>query len=947
MTEPSPDLSPTNNAETQLPETAASSSGAAPVRTRAIPEQIGRYRIVRLIAEGGMGAVYEAVQENPHRVVALKVIKPGYADEEMIRRFEQESHALGRLQHPGIAQIYEAGRAETHVGTQPYFAMELIQGSPLVKYAKEHNLNSRERLMLLERVCEAVHHAHQRGLIHRDLKPANILVDGTGQPKILDFGIAQITDSDAEMTRQTDVGQLIGTLSYMSPEQVMADPFEIDTRSDVYSLGVILYELLAGKLPYSVSKKPIHEAVQIIREQEPARLSSTMRLYRGDVETIVAKAMEKDKARRYASAAGLAGDIRRYLNDEPITAHPPSAVYQLQKFARRYRTAVAGILAVFVVLIGGVVVSSLESLRARRAESTARQAESQAENQRDRAVTAETTARQERDRAVAAEKTATEARDRAVKAELQSKRERDTAIAEKKRADNEAATANAISDFLQTDLLQQASAVGQGANAKADPDIKVRTVLDRAAGRIGDRFADRPQVEGSVEATIGTAYWNLGELKESKQHLERALEVRRKTLGKDHPATLETAETLGEAYRSAGDYSQAEALLRETVDGYVRTRGPNNPGTLKTMGNLAGTYVAEGKIPEAEAILKDVLERDRKVLGPDHETTLDTMGVLARVYFMEGKSEEAQRTLLEVIEGQKRTFGPEHPYTVISMNNLAVLYQRFSRFEDAEKLYANVIDIHRRVEGPEHPETINSLSNLGVLYSVEGKYAQAEDIYKQVLAYSQKQLGPEHPRTLSAMSNIAVLKQGQGHIAEAEVLGKAVLETRARVLGAEHSDTLESMRNLGAMYETEGKYDEADPLYTKALEIRKRVSGPRHGETLDLMTKLGELRIDQKDHPAAEMILRETLALQKQTIPNDYRRYWTENLLGASLAGQGKYDEAEALLLSGYEGMIQKADKVSDLNRQKLKKASEQVTWCYEAWGKRDKADAWRKAHPK
>jgi non-specific serine/threonine protein kinase/serine/threonine-protein kinase len=294
----------------------AAASGAS-----ALPPLIGQYRILRLLGEGGMGSVYEAEQDQPRRLVALKVIRAAWASPELIRRFEQESQALGRLQHPGIAQIYEAGAAETPFGVQPYFAMELIRGKPLVDYADEHRLNTRQRLELMAAVCDAVEHAHQRGIIHRDLKPANILVDETGQPRILDFGLARAADSDAQATRQTDMGQILGTLAYMSPEQVLADPLALDTRSDVYALGVILYELLAQKMPYALSNL-LHEALETIRLTEPQRLSSVDRSYRGDIETIVAKALEKDKERRYPSAAALAADIRRYLRDEPIYRPP-------------------------------------------------------------------------------------------------------------------------------------------------------------------------------------------------------------------------------------------------------------------------------------------------------------------------------------------------------------------------------------------------------------------------------------------------------------------------------------------------------------------------------------------------------------------------------------------------------------------------------------------------
>jgi non-specific serine/threonine protein kinase/serine/threonine-protein kinase len=268
------------------------------------------------------------------------VVKPGLANSNL-RRFEHESQALGRLQHPGIAQIYEAGTADTGFGPQPYFAMEFIRGHPLREYAEAHHLDVRERLELMVKMCEAVDHAHQRGVIHRDLKPGNILVEESGQLKILDFGVARVTDSDAPITRQTDVGQLVGTLEYMSPEQVLANPVELDTRSDVYTLGVILYELLAGHRPYKLSGQ-LHEAVQAIREEDPAPLSSISRNYRGDIETIAAKALEKDKTRRYGSAAALAADIQRYLADQPIAARPPSASYQLHKFARQESWPVRG-----------------------------------------------------------------------------------------------------------------------------------------------------------------------------------------------------------------------------------------------------------------------------------------------------------------------------------------------------------------------------------------------------------------------------------------------------------------------------------------------------------------------------------------------------------------------------------------------------------------------------
>ena len=337
-------------------------------------ERLGHYRIVRKIAEGGMGAVYEAEQENPRRTVALKVIRAGFTSDELLRRFQHEAQILGRLHHPGIAQVFEAGTATTPTGSQPFFAMELVEGRPLTEYAAQEGLDVRGRLELMVLICDAVHHAHQKGVIHRDLKPANILVDARGQPKILDFGVARATDSDLRnATLQTDVGQLLGTLPYMSPEQVAADPLELDTRSDVYALGVILYELLCGRPPYDLSAKMIHEAARVIREVDPVPASSINRTFRGDIEVILSKALEKDKKRRYASAAELAVDIERHLRDEPIVARPASTIYHLKKFARRNKAVVVGGSAVFVALVAGVIVSRLQAVRALRAEGLARE----------------------------------------------------------------------------------------------------------------------------------------------------------------------------------------------------------------------------------------------------------------------------------------------------------------------------------------------------------------------------------------------------------------------------------------------------------------------------------------------------------------------------------------------------------------------------------------------
>jgi tetratricopeptide (TPR) repeat protein len=846
----------------------------------ALPAAIGRYRIIRLLGEGGMGAVYEAEQEQPRRTVALKVIKPGLAAPVLLRRFEQESQALGRLHHPGIAQIYEAGTADSGFGPQPYFAMEFIRGESLLRYADAHQLNTCQRLEVMAKVGEAVHHAHQRGIIHRDLKPGNILVDESGQPKVLDFGVARVTDSDAHTTRQTDVGQIVGTLAYMSPEQVLGDPLELDTRSDVYALGVILYELLAGRPPYKVSPH-LHEAVQTIREEDPAPLSSVSRAYRGDIETIVAKALEKDKGRRYASAAGMAEDIRRHLNDEPIIARPPTAAYQLRKFARRHRALMAAGAAVFVVVIAGIIASTLEAARARRAEQVALR---------------------------------------------------------------ESATAEAVNGFLQNDLLAQASANVQAQpDTKPDPDLKVRTALDRAASRITGKFAAQPLVEASIRQTIGNSYKDLGLFLEAQRHLERALELRQRVLGESHHDTLTSMHELAEVYRYQDEYAKAEKLFLQTLDVQRRVLGEEHRDTLDTMDTLAQLYGSEGKYAQAEPLSIKALEARRRTLGEQHPDTVASISNLGTHYWTQGKYAQAEPLWTKALEVERRVLGDEHPDTLTGMNNMGTLYQGQGKYAEAEPLFAEALEVQRRVLGDEHPSTLNTMNNLAVNQGFQGKYAQAEPLFAKLVEAQRRALGGENPNTLNSMSNLTMLYGYEGKYAQAEPLFIKLIEVERRALGEEHPYTLNTMNNLALLYRYQGKYAPAEPLYIKLLDLQRRVLGAEHPRRLASMNDLALLYLNQGKDARAESLLREALASHEKTNTNTWVRYNCQSLLGASLTGQKKYAEAEPLLLSGYDGMQQRLGTIPAANRFRLEQAGKQIVELYQNWGEPEKAAEWRK----
>jgi tetratricopeptide (TPR) repeat protein/predicted Ser/Thr protein kinase len=728
-------------------------AGAPPPKTSQwFPERIGRYRILRLLGEGGMGAVYEAEQENPHRTVALKVIRAGFADPEMVRRFENEAQALGRLHHPGIAQIYEAGTADTQFGSQPYFAMELVHGQTLLAYCDQHHLDVRQRLELAAKIGDAVQHAHQRGLIHRDLKPANILVDEAGQPRILDFGVARLTDADTQATRQTNIGQIVGTLSYMSPEQVQGDPDALDTRSDVYALGVILYEMLAGKMPYTLPRQ-LHEAVRTIQQTEASPLSTLAKSYRGDIETIVAKALEKDKSRRYGSAAELAADIRRHLHHEPIVARPPSAMYQLSKFARRNRALVTGVVAVFAVLVLGIVASAWEAVQARHAA---------------------------------------------------------------KRAEQESAISQAVNDFLQKDLLGQASAYNQ---SKPDPNITVRTVLDRAAQNIQGKFAGQPAIEAAIRETIGETYVQMGLYPGAERQLKEALVLSSRALGDEDPKTLSIQFDLANLVEREGKYAQAEALDKKLLDIRRRVLGPEHLDTLQSMKELASVYMQLRKGAEAEALHQKTLDTMRRVLGPEHPDTLELMNNLAGDYEIEGKYAQAETLHQEVLGIRRRVLGPEHPATLMSMDNLAIVYYREGKNAQAVALDQDVLETRRRVLGPEHPDTLRSMGDLATGYQTEGKYAQAETLHQEVIEISRRVLGPEHPDTLLTMSNLAFDYDNEGKHAQAVALDQQVLDIQRRVLGPGHPDTLSTLDHLASAYIKEGRFAQAEDLYRQGLKI--------------------------------------------------------------------------------------------------------------------------------
>jgi tetratricopeptide (TPR) repeat protein/tRNA A-37 threonylcarbamoyl transferase component Bud32 len=752
-------------------------TGATPAAA-AFPARVGHYTIRGVLGEGGMGIVYEAEQDQPRRVVALKVIRAGHLSPQLLRRFEHESQVLGRLQHPGIAQVYEAGTIEDARGNPvPFFAMELIRGVPLTTYAARKKLGTRERLDLIARICDAAYHAHQKGVIHRDLKPGNILVDESGQPKILDFGIARAMDSDLQLTTlHTDIGQLMGTVQYMSPEQVSGDPHELDTRSDVYAVGVVAYELLTGRLPHDLGRKTIHEKVRVIREEEPTRLSSLDRTLRGDVETIVSKALEKDKVRRYQSAEALAVDIRRYLKDEPIAARPASTWYQLAKFSKRNKALVGGVVVSFLILLTGIAGTAWQARVARqRADELQQVSDFQANMLRQVDPT----------RA-----------GKLLTADVQARFEAAIAAA----GVSEGARARQVEMFM-----------GQWKRVNATDAARAlidSTILKPAVDAIDKQFADQPLVDAALRQALADRYRDLGLYDAALPLQEKALATRRRVLGEEHPQTLSSINQMGVLLDSQGKLEEAGRYYREALEKFRRVLGEEHSETLTSINNMGFLMWAEGKPSEAEPYFREALEKRRRLLGEAHPDLLTSISNMGGLLHSQGKLDEAEPYVREALQKSRRVLGEEHPDTLISIGNLGSLLRAQGKLDEAEPYYREALEKSRRVLGEEHPDTLIAISNMGFLLRAEGKLDEAEPYYREALTKYRRVLGHEHAETLISIDNLGSLLSSRGQYAAAEALllpGAAIAAAR---LPMGHDVRLRLTRTITNLY---GAWNAAEP----------------------------------------------------------------------------------------------------------------------------------------
>ncbi|HKQ50216.1 MAG TPA: tetratricopeptide repeat protein [Phycisphaerae bacterium] len=727
-----------------------------------MPEFIGEYRIVREIGRGGMGIVYEAEQRDPKRAVAVKVLHAGLGvDARLERMFRREVHVLGRLRHPGIAAIHEAGRA---ADGRAFFAMELVQGSALTAFVRAKRPPLQQRLGLFQRVCEAIAYAHQRGVIHRDLKPSNILVDAGGDPKVLDFGLAKIFELEeggTPVTAVTEEGRIQGTLPYMSPEQVRGDPAEVDVRSDIYSLGVVLYELLTGRLPYSIERRSLPEAARTICEQAPAALSSIDRDLRGDLETIVRKALEKEPGQRYSSAAALAEDIGRLLANQPILARPPTMTYQLRKLVARHKVPFVLLAAIVALATGSAIVTGVLYARASTNLTRAREAEARAD-------------------------------------------------ADARRARHEAEVATTIKDFLMATFRVSDPEVGQGTTVSA------RQLLDRAAERVRKYQGVDEEVQASIMHTIGSVYANLGLYVEAASLLREALTLRH---AKDPTSTevADTASELADILRRTGDEEGARTLFEAAVTIMKRRGREDDFHILMLLQNLAELRAQQGDLLGAEAACREIIAAMRKSANGEIglPAALNTLaGVLAEL----GRYEEAVSVQEEAIQ---RLAATKHvgPVTVLKYRgNFAWLLALAGRLDEAEPLIREVLAERRRVLPPRHLEIATSLVTLGVVCLKRERADEAEPLFQEALSIRRDALGENALPVAEVMGFLGECFVELGRFDDADKSLRESYEQMRRSPEAHSLIRREGAERLAKLYERWGRAEMAAEWRRRAAD---------------------------------------------------------------------------------------------------------------------------------
>lgn len=935
-------------------------------------DRIGLYMLVEKIGSGGFGAVWRASQEIPlRREVALKIIQIGMATQTVMDRFEAERVALALMDHPNIARVLDAGATENG---RLYFVMELVRGVKITDYCDQNRLSIPRRLDLFVQVCQAIQHAHQKSIIHRDIKPSNILVseyDGKAVPKVIDFGIAKAVGDPIRIDNAlTMTGQIIGTPDYMSPEQAGFGGQDIDTRSDIYSLGALLYQLLTGQTPLPLRHSALDMMLRAIRETEPARLSTRLMhlqkekleavardrgteteklaaLIRGDLEWIVIKALEKDRSRRYDTANGLAAEITRHLNNEPILARPPSPIYRVQKSIQRNKLAVAAAAAVIAALIIGLGASLWSLRKASREASRSKQV-----------------ARFLQDMLEGVNPSLARGRDTAVLREILDKTAR--------RLDKELKNQPDVEADLRTTIGHVYLDLGQYTNA----EVMFQAALARRTNWMGGRNA---YIAGSLN-DLGELRWKEGRLPEAEELLRRALSLRRELPESYQSDVAGSLNALADVLSDEGKFADAETLFRESLAIKRKLHGNEHPDVATALNNIAEEIRYQGKLAEAESLHREALAMRKKLLSSDHPDVADSLNNLAIVLQAQGKMDEAENMQRQALATRRKVFGLEHPEVATSLNNLAEVLRDKNQLAEAEAMHRQALEMREKLLGNRHPDVLDSMNNLANILSDEGKFTEAEGQFRKTLALKKEVLGSEHPGVATAFNNLAESLCDQGKFGEAEGMHRQALAMRQKLLGSEHPEVAFSMDNLANTLRNEGKLVEAESLSRRALKMRRKLLG---NECPDVATSLDDLAkvLADRGHAAdaeslqhqaiemqrrimgadssdvavtladltrtlllekhfadAEQAARGSLAICEKLSPDAWETSAARSLLGRSLLGQNKYREAEPLLVSSYGGLKDRAVRIPAEHKPALNDTLQALVQLYDETGRSEEA---------
>lgn len=823
---------------------------------------VPNFKILEEIGRGGMGQVYRAEQEHPvRREVALKLIRAGSDSREFLARFDAERQALALMDHPNIAQIFQAGTSEAGI---PFFAMEFVDGQTIAEYCRDNRLSVEERLHLFTDVCSAVQHAHQKGILHRDLKPSNILVDEKDTKpivKVIDFGLAKAIDHAKELTAgtlQTFVGQVLGTLKYMSPEQANAAGDDVDTRSDVYALGVILFELLVGETPLDDSglqEKGVFSILQKIKDMEPVRPSSKLlceessksistqlrtssrslrSALQGDLDWIVVRALENDRERRYASAAGLAEDVRRFLDNEPVIARPPSASYRLRKFIRKNRLMVASIAAMVLLLFGGIVATTSQMLRALSAEELASQREGEAIR----------LAQESEGRRILA-----------VKAEEKERKARVESEDAKERALN-------VLDVVVESFRAIDPQLG------ASKGMLAADVLKLAAQKTKTRFKKDELGKAMMMNALSRSFAGIGEPNLAIENAESAFRIRSRLLGSGDQLTNFAMQSLAQAYFTSGKYQDAKELAEQMLETYTNSDSAHQLDIASAQNTLAVVLLKLDQKQRAEELLKDAIKTFEREPDTEPARLFSSLGNLGYLLQQTDRPKEAILVFEKLIPRIEAELGHNDPAVSGALNHLGLCFTSLGEYDRAHDYHRQSFEMAVEVLGETHPQTLNSMRGYGTSLGHLRKHSQAIDVLEKQIELSLKSLDKDDPSVLVSRNNLASVYIDDGQLEKAAAMNKLVLETRIRVLGKSHDRTLASMNNLASNYTSMGKTNLSIPLLKQALSLARKKAAARgqvelSRQTIITMYNLANASIGTTPGEAA-ILLEEALRLNKK-----------------------------------------------------------------------------------